>query len=388
MTKLLGGSREPRVAYLITSSGMGGAEREVCHLAEEFRRRGWAVAVISMLPLEPPISDLTAAGVLTFSLGMRRGVADPRALLRLRRLLRRWRPDVLHAHMFHANLLARLSRLMAPTPLVISTIHNENEGRQWRYVAYRLTARLSEVTTTVSRVAVTEATRRGAAPAGSIVLVPNGLSTAPYSRDEAVRERTRASLDLRDFTWLAVGRLVDAKGYPDMVAAFARIRRAHPRASLLISGAGPLEAEVRRWAREAGVEASVRLLGVRSDVAALMQAADGFVMTSRWEGLPMVLLEAGASGLPIVATDVGGSRDAVVDGVSGYLTPVGVPEATARAMTRVMEMSVDDRRAMGAAGHNHVSSTFEIAHVAETWEGLYRGGGGRAGRGARLRRGE
>ena len=115
----------------------------------------------------------------TLSLEMRRGVPDPRALAHLARFLRRWRPDVLHAHMVHANLLARLSRLVAPTPVVISTIHNENEGGQWRYVAYRLTDRLSDVTTTVSRVALAEATRRGAAPAGSIVLVPERAEHGP-----------------------------------------------------------------------------------------------------------------------------------------------------------------------------------------------------------------
>ena len=355
---------------------MGGAEREVYHLAEEFTRRGWDVAAISMLPLQAPIADLSAIGVRTVSLGMRQGVPDPRALVRLVRFLRRWRPDVLHAHMVHANLLARLARVPSRTPMVISTMHNENEGAQWRYVAYRLTNWLSDVTTTVSRVAQAEAIRRGAAPARSIILVPNGLSMAPYRLDTASRERTRASLDLGEsFTWLAVGRLADAKGYPDMITAFEQVLHAHPRGMLLIAGVGPLEDAIRAAARRAGIEGSVRLLGLRTDVAALMQAADGFVMTSHWEGLPMVLLEAGASGLPVIATDVGGSRDAVLDGISGYLTPVADPSSTTRAMTRVMELAEDERRAMGRAGRDHIAARFEITAVADTWEGLYRGGG-------------
>src|SRR5262245_40419267 len=109
-----GHARQPRVAYLSTDSGMGGAEREICHLAEEFQRRGWAVTAISMLPMQPPIADLAGIGVQTSSLGMRLGIPDPRGLVRLARLLRRFRPDVLHAHMVHANLLGRLSRLLAP----------------------------------------------------------------------------------------------------------------------------------------------------------------------------------------------------------------------------------------------------------------------------------
>ena len=368
-----GRSDAPRVAYLITDSGMGGAEQEVCHLATEFTRRGWAVAAISMLPLESPVADLAGIGVRTYSLGMRLGVPDPRALVALGRLLRRWRPDVLHAHMVHANLLGRLSRLVAPTPMVISTIHNENEGARWRYVAYRLTDRLSDVTTTVSRVAQVEAARRGSAPAGSILLVPNGLSTAPYASDAAVRARTRAALDLGDrFTWLAVGRLAEPKGYRDMLTAFAEAVREHPGATLLIAGTGSLESEIRAEADRLGVDDSVRLLGLRSDVPALMQAADGFLMTSLWEGLPMVLLEAGASGLPVVATDVGGTRDAVLDGVSGYVTPVATPGVTAQAIGTVMRMSEVDREAMGAAGRRHIQETFDIGAVGDVWERLYR----------------
>src|SRR6185295_17220993 len=321
-----GRTARPRVAFVITDSGMGGAEREVCHLAEEFKRRGWDVAAITMLPLTSPIADLASRGIKTFSLGMRLGVPDPRGLIRLARLLRRLRPDVVHGHMVHANLLARLSRLLAPAPVVISTIHNENEGAQWRYLAYRLTNGLSDVTTAVSRVAQLEAMRRGAAPAGRILLVPNGLSTTPYERDDAARARLRDSLELGDrFTWLAVGRLAEAKGYGDMVAAFAMTLREHPDARLLIAGVGTLDDQIRAETRRLGIEGSVRLLGLRTDVSALMQAADGFLLTSRWEGLPMVLLEAGASGLPIVATDAGGSRDAVLDGVSGFVTPVGDP---------------------------------------------------------------
>ena len=106
-----------------------------------------------------------------------------------------------------------------------------------------------------------------------------------------------------------------------------------------------------------------------------MQAADAFVMSSRWEGLPMVLLEAGASSLPVVATDVGGSRDAILDGVSGYLTPFANPVAIGQAMSKVMQLSAHDRHAMGAAGRAHICRGFEIEVVADTWEEVYRGAG-------------
>jgi glycosyltransferase involved in cell wall biosynthesis len=366
-------SRAGRVAFLITSSSGGGAEQQVRSLALAFRERGWDVGVVTMLPLEPFLADLAGRGIRVASLGMARGIPDPRALVRLARLLRRWRPDVLHGHMVHANLLARLSRLLVRTPAVVSTMHNQDEGAQWRYVAYRVTDRLSDVTTTVSHAALEAAVRRGATAKERIRLVPNGIDLADHRPDPAARAAARAELGVTDeFVWLAVGRLVAAKAYPDMIAAFRQIAGGVPGAVLAIAGDGPLEAETRSAIREAGLDGQIRLLGRRPDVPALMQAADGFVMSSAWEGLPIVLLEAAASGLPIVATNVGGSHDAIVDGASGFITPPGDPGALATAMRAVMDAPNIDRRAMGDAARAHMARVFDIETVAATWEGIYR----------------
>ena len=365
----------PRVVYLITSSGgwWGGAERQVRYLAETFRRRGWDVGIVSMLPSERSLAELDGGRIRTATLDMTQGVPDPRAVLKLRSLLSEWRPDVLHAHMVHANLLARLSRLVIRTPAVISTIHNEDEGPQWRYLAYRMTDPLTDLTTAVSHRALEEAVRRGAAAKSRIVLVANGIRTEEYRDTGEARSETRDALGLHgEFVWLAVGRLIEAKAYPNLICAFANARAEHPAARLLIAGIGPLEEIIRTKVKEAGVEQSVELLGLRSDIPALMQAADGFVMSSAWEGLPMVLLEAGASSLPIVATDVGGSREAVLDGVSAMLVRPGDTDALGDAMRRVMALPAVERMAMGSAGRDHVSRGFDLERVADTWEELYR----------------
>jgi glycosyltransferase involved in cell wall biosynthesis len=275
--------------------------------------------------------------------------------------------------MVHANLLARLSRLLVPIPVVVSTIHNQDEGAQWRYVAYRLTDRLSDVTTSVSRLAVDEAVRRGAVARGRIQLVPNGIALGEHGRKAVVRDTARRDLGLSDrFIWLAVGRLAEAKAYPDMVAAFRRVVDADTRAVLLIAGEGPLEPAIRSAIDSAGLQDRVRLLGRRSDVPVLMQAADAFVMSSVWEGLPIVLLEASASSLPIVATDVGGSRDTIVDGSSGHITAPAAPAALAGAMLSVMALPEADRLAMGEVAREHVSRVFDLETVADAWDDLYR----------------
>ncbi len=364
-----------RIAYVITSTGVGGAERQVYELASTFRSRGWDVGIISMLPMHEQFLPLEKAGVRLASLEMTQGVADPRALVRLVRVLRAWRPDVVHGHMVHAILLTRVARLLAPTPRVISTMHSQEQGSQWRYYAYRLTDPLADVTTTVSPMALDETVRRHGVRGEDILLVPNGIRTERYERDPSLRERTRSSLGLGDrFTWLTVGRLTEAKRHTDLLASMRIIRAVAPDVRLLIAGSGPLQSALEQEVKDSGLTANVSLLGLRRDVRALMQAADGFVMSSGWEGLPMVLLEASASALPVVVTDVGGSRDVVVEGETGFLSPPREPSSLADAMLRLMALSPLERGVMGDRALERVTRTFDLGRVADRWEALYRTG--------------
>lgn len=360
------------VVYVITATGVGGAERQVYELAATFRARGWRVAVVSLLPMHEQFRPLQDAGIRLESLGMRKGVPDPRALGRLARLLRRWRPDVVHAHMVHANLLARLARMLTPVPRLISTMHNQDEGAQWRYYAYRLTDRLADVTTNVSQVALDEGLRRHAVPLSKARLVRNGIDANGFAPVPAVRSEARASLGLEDaFVWLTAGRLTEAKRHVDLLAATQLLRRSAPGMRVLIAGDGPLRDELQDRIAGMGLGSTVSLLGLRTDLPALMQAADGFVMSSAWEGLPMVMLEASASALPIVATDVGGSREIVEDGVTGYLTRPLHADDMAEAMHRLMKLTLDERRKMGDSGRRRIMRRFDMAQVADEWERLY-----------------
>lgn len=362
-----------RIVYLATTSGLGGAEQQVRALAQQFKRRGADVGVISMLPLEPLFADLEADGIRVVSLGMRQGFPDPRGLVRLARVLQRWRPQVLHSHMVHANLLARIARILVRVPVVVSTIHNEDEGAQWRYAAYRLTDRLADATTAVSRAAVLASIRRGAQGPRGIRFVPNGIDMHQPPPDPETVAALRASLGVdAQFVWLAVGRLSEAKDYPNLFRAFEIVASSRPEACLLVAGEGPLENELRAMVAERGLADRVLMLGRRDDVPVLMALADAFVLASAWEGLPMVLLEAAAMAMPIVATDVGGTRDVVLEEVSGFVVRRDDPAALADEMLRMMAMKRELRSAMGVAGRAHVERHFALATVADEWAALYR----------------
>jgi glycosyltransferase involved in cell wall biosynthesis len=211
-------------------------------------------------------------------------------------------------------------------------------------------------------------------PKHLLSVVPNGVDPELFRNvAPAARDGVRSSLGLEDeFVWLAVGRFEVAKDYPNMLHAFQRVRERHPRAVLLLVGRGSLQQETEALVRELGLDHAVRFLGVRQDVPQIMSAADGYVMSSAWEGMPMVLLEAAAAGLPIVATMVGGNHEVVCQEESGFLVPARDPEALAAAMLRLLDLPAPRRREMGERGREHVQTHHGLTRLVERWEELYR----------------
>jgi len=363
-----------KVLLLSTSMGMGGADKQILSAAGEMQARGHEVLIVSLTRLGPMGLEAQGAGIPIRSLEMRRGFPDPRGLARLVRIVRTWRPDVLHSHMLHANLMARVVRLLAPVPALVSTIHSINEGGSLQRASYRWTNRLADHMTIVSEAAADRFITRGVIPRELLTVVPNGVDTDHFRHVPAgARESIRRPLGLdHEFVWLAVGRFETAKDYPNMLRGFAKVRKAQPRAVLLLAGRGSLQEETETLARELGLGDGVRFLGVRQDVAELMSAADGYVMSSAWEGMPIVLLEAAAAGLPIVATRVGGNAEVVRENESGFLVPARDPGALAAAMLRLIALPDAERRSLGERGREHVRASYGLSRVVDRWLEVYR----------------
>jgi glycosyltransferase involved in cell wall biosynthesis len=204
----------------------------------------------------------------------------------------------------------------------------------------------------------------------NLLIVPNGVDVERWRPDPPMRDELRRSLGFRDeFLWLAAGRLDPVKDYPALLRAMMEVPRA---AHLAIAGAGPDEAALRRLAIQFGIESRVRFLGFQPNMLPWMQAADAFVLASRWEGLPMSLLEAGACALPAVATNVAGSREIVVHGETGFLATAGDSLALRSAINRMMRLDVNARSAMGERARSRVIEHFSLNCVLDRWEALYR----------------
>ena len=196
-----------RVTFLSTDLFHGGAEVQLVNLAIRLKAHGLEIYIISMLPPQAFTEELSAAGISVATLNMRRGVPDPRALFSMRTFLRKWRPHVLHSHMVHANLLARVSKLLHRVPVLISTVHSINEGGRLREIAYRLTDALCDLTTIISKTTAKRYIRIGAVPKHKLRIIPNGVDTQHFSPNLIFRKILRKDLDLNGcFTWLAIGR--------------------------------------------------------------------------------------------------------------------------------------------------------------------------------------
>lgn len=363
-----------RILFLSTSMGLGGADQQLLSAAQVLRDRGHEIRIVSLTPLGPMGLQARNLGLTTDSLEMRRGVPDPRGLARLVRLVRAWKPDVVHSHMVHANLMARALRLLVPFPVLVSTIHNVYEGGPLLMAGYRLSNGLVDHMTIISQAAADRFVGERIVPDRLLTVIANGVD---MDRMRSLPAETRASLRHAigagddEFVWLAVGRFEVAKDYPNLLRAFSEVRSREPRAVLVIVGQGSLQAEAEALAVELALGKAVRFLGARDDVPAVMSAADGYVMSSAWEGMPMVLLEAAAAGLPIVATAVGGNGEVVRDGESGFLVPPRNSATLAQGMLRLMDLAEERRRAMGERGREHVRANYGLQRVAERWERVY-----------------
>jgi glycosyltransferase involved in cell wall biosynthesis len=297
-------------------------------------------------------------------------LAHVRAFCDLVRLFRAERPDLVHAHMPISGFLARVAAKVARVPRVAYTCHGflfKQEGswprRSAGFIMEWIGGHFTDVFMTVSATEADEAKRlyifRTAKAIG------NGRDPAVFRRDSAARERIRTTLGTPAdrVVIVAVSRLVRAKGYPELAAAMREV----PDAELWVVGER-LESDrgddVRALLTGAGLGERLRLLGYRDDVAAVLAAADIFVLPSYFEGLPMSVIEAMLTGLPVVASDIEGPREQVVPGVTGLLVPPRRVAPLANAL-RLLAADRALRAAMGTAGRERAVQLYDEARVVE-----------------------
>jgi len=358
----------PEVVHFTDSADVGGAEHVLLMLLQGLDRRRWQPLLLHPggPGLAPLLRDAAGAGVpLVRVPEMPEGLQSLLSALRLTAWLRRRRPAVFHAHMTWplGAKWALVAAVLARVPVVVATMH--------LWVDIPVTASRRAQATLLGRrvatlIAVSEdAGRRMRADlgwGGPVTVVRNAVALERFPAPGPAPCRNAAEPAVA----VVAARLVTQKGHGHLLEAARRL----PRVRFLCAGDGPLRSDLERRAREMGVADRVTFLGHRTDIPALLHGADLAVLPSLYEGLPLSLVEAMAAARPVVATDVGGSREVVIHGVTGLLVPPGDPEALAGAIGRVASDPALAAR-FGAEGRRRVEADFTAEAMVARVEALY-----------------
>jgi glycosyltransferase involved in cell wall biosynthesis len=376
-----GSDAQPLRIVLVTNTlARAGAEKQLVSLAAALRRRRHEVTVLSILEptaYEEELSELGIPVVRARPAPIGRGVTS---IVSGARVLRRCRPDVVVSFVYQANVLARVAGRFAGVPVVISSMRNEHFGGRGarRDRVLRLTDRLATISTTNSVITAQRIVARGVVDAQRLVVIPNAIDvqemTPSRSRAE-VRDELGVPHDA--FFWLSVGRLEPQKDHMALLSALSLIQD-RSGVHVAIAGRGAERANLERAVRELKLGDQVHLLGLRADIADLLGASDAFVLSSRYEGLPNVVMEAMAAGRPVVGTDVGGMSELVRHGVSGYLVAPRAPMRLSEAMETLMRLPDDARTAMGLEGRAALAHRHAPSRVMDQWIHLIERHAGRA----------
>ena len=352
---------------LVSTLGSGGAERQLVYLAAGLSKRGWRVRIGNMTSLIDPTFAhvLHKAGVEVTVLqpGTERSiVALFSAVGRAIQIVRALRPHVIVGFMPHGALLGRLLGIASHSSRVVSSLRNSRATHRWHDWLLALTSSLDDAVVFNSQTAAAAQLQARVTTARKSVVIANG-----FDADRIPEPRGQRAVHEREFVWLSVAVFRYEKDHRTLLEAFQRLARIR-RVRLVLVGSGPLLEPMKRLARELDIDANVEFAGFSSQVSAFIRNADAFVLASKWEGLPNVLIEAQAGGLPAVATDVGGCCEVVCDEVSGLLVPPENPESLAAAMARMMDLSDAERQKMSAAGRAHAIRHFSMENMISRWE--------------------
>ena len=352
-----------KILYVTTGLGLGGAEKVVADLADQMTLLGHNVKIAYLTGevLVKPVS--LNIEIIPLHLDSAKDFVS--ASRKYQKLVKSFCPNVVHAHMVHANIFARLNRIPCPVPKLICTAHSSNEGGKARMTAYRLTNHLADANTNVSKKATEALINKGAFSKNNVITVYNGIDLRKF-------EKTHESInvDKNVLSLISVGSFSDAKDYPNLINAFAILKsRNNSNIKLTIVGDGELRPQIESLIKELNLGKDITLLGRRSDVSELLNTADIFLLASKFEGFGLVVAEAMACECYVVATDSGGVAEVMGD--TGQLVPIQNSEAFAIGLECAINLDIEHRLQNNKKARARVEQLFSLESSVKKWLSLY-----------------
>ncbi|MGI9424895.1 MAG: glycosyltransferase [Hyphomicrobiaceae bacterium] len=354
-----------RVLFVVRSLHVGGMERMVIELAAGLNPTHYQVRFCTIEDPGQLADHLQSAGILLDALnkppGLRLGYVR-----RLRAILDAWRPDIIHTHNDTGHFYASLANVgRGSKARLLHTKHGRGDPDDRKSVIRNwLSSRLSDVVIAVSDDVEKICREVEKVPAGKVRTIINGIKLDPYLSLKREGPASGAIL------FGHVGRLSEVKNQRLLIEAFAIVHRQLPQSRLAIAGDGPLRSELEEQTRTLGIASSVDFLGYRSDVAAVLSDIDVFLLSSQSEGTPLVVIEAMAAGIPVIATDVGGLSEMLKDRQTGMLVPPGDARSLAN---RMLELASDKekRYRLGERGRENAKAHYSLERMIRDYSEIY-----------------
>lgn len=338
-------------------------------LVKRLDRQVFEPAVFCLGPRGELAGVLENAGVPVFCLGAKRSW-QVGVIFRLIRALRRFRPVILQTWLYHANILGRLAAPLVGGPVVVSGIRVAEKRSRCRLWIDRLTQSLADAHVCVSRAVADFSIQEGGLNPNRVHVIPNGVDFIRFAKAEPAG---RDSLDIpRDSkVILFVGRLDPQKDPLFMLKVFERIASQTDDVHLVMVGEGVLEAQVNSQIRRSAFANRAHRFGWRDDIPELLKTSDVLVLPSRWEGMPNVVLEAAASGTPVVASAAEGIAEILTDRVTGRILASRNPDEMAEAVMALLG-NPEGAAKLGQSAQSHVSKHFTLEETSKKYQELYR----------------
>lgn len=362
-------SNKLKVLYIVDSLGGGGAERVVADLAKNICRNRFIPMVCTTREPGVYVEELAQMGIRVDCL-YRKKRFDIRGLFALLKLISDQKPQIIHTHKVGSNTLGRIAGILAKSPVLIAHEHTDPQRNLPQRIVDNILARKTAYIVACDNAMKQSLTKGSRLDKDKVVVVHNGIDLKKFDVDNQSFE-VADSLNLLPGPKIGCfARLEPQKDIMNLLLSVPFILEKVPDANILIAGEGPQREEMERLAINSGVSKNVRFLGHRKDIPRLLAAIDLLALSSSWEGLPLVLLEAMASKKPVVCTDVGGVSEIVEDGFNGLLVPPKSPKVLGDAITALL-LDKERAREMGRNGYERVNKEFSLEEMVIRIEDLY-----------------
>lgn len=351
-----------RILYVINTLTMGGAENIVIHLAEKMFERGHQVNIVYLfkyLPqLKPKYSEISI-----YSLDIQNYMNLSLGMIKFFKIFNGFKPDIVHSHLYHSNIFCRLAKSFMNFKLICS-VHGNNEGTANGLKLYRYTDKFSNLNTHVSESGLEKFIGKKALKHNNSIVVHNGVDTNRF--------KPHNILSNQDDTvkFIAIGRLAPEKDFENLLNAFSEVTKVTTKSvHLNIVGDGSEKDKLVSLTKKLKLEETVSFLGNRKDIPELLNQSDSLVLSSKFEGLPTVIMEAMACGIFVIATDCGGCREIMAQ--SGLIVDKENCHALASGITQFLSISNKEIQENKAISISRIEEEFSLEKSADRWIEIY-----------------